>query len=133
MTKSREFARSLIEKARGDAYVLEKLVADPEAPRWVLGFHAQQAAEKAIKAVLSAQGVEYPAIHDLRRLLALLRDARIPVPPEPERLVALTPFSAMFRYEEPGEDDLNGPMEGNSQIRELAVQTIRWAESLLDR
>ena len=41
-----------------------------------LCFDAQQAAEKAIKAVLIHHGVEFPYVHDLNRLLALPRNAR---------------------------------------------------------
>ncbi len=37
-----------------------------------LCFDAQQAAEKAIKAVLIARGVDFPLVHDLARLLTLL-------------------------------------------------------------
>lgn len=38
----------------------------------IFGFHAQQAAEKALKAWLSVLDVEYPRTHDLTMLLALL-------------------------------------------------------------
>ncbi len=37
-----------------------------------LCFDAQQAAEKAIKGVLLARGIDFPYIHDLARLLTLL-------------------------------------------------------------
>ena len=36
----------------------------------IFGFHAQQAAEKALKAWLSALDVEYPRTHDLTMLLS---------------------------------------------------------------
>ncbi len=39
---------------------------------WVACFHAQQAAEKALKAVLVAQGAEPPFIHNLVALQALM-------------------------------------------------------------
>jgi hypothetical protein len=47
MNRSREYALALLEKARGDLYVLERLAPDADAPAWSLGFHAQQAAEKS--------------------------------------------------------------------------------------
>ena len=37
-----------------------------------LCFDAQQAAEKAIKAVMLQRNVEFPYVHDLGRLLSLL-------------------------------------------------------------
>lgn len=39
---------------------------------WVCCFHAQQSVEKALKAVLVAQGVEPPFIHNLVALQALM-------------------------------------------------------------
>ena len=39
-------------------------------------FDAQQAAEKAIKAVFMAHGLTFPYIHDLGRLLTVLAQAR---------------------------------------------------------
>ena len=44
-----------------------------------LCFDAQQAAEKAIKALLIARGVEFPYVHDLSRLLTVLVE---PVEPQ---------------------------------------------------
>jgi len=37
MNRSREYAEVLLEKARGDLYVLERLAADTDAPTWSLG------------------------------------------------------------------------------------------------
>ena len=42
----------LLDKAAQDEYVLDKLLSDPDAPVEVFGFHAQQAAEKLLKAIL---------------------------------------------------------------------------------
>ena len=48
---------------------------------WVCCFHAQQAAEKALKAVLVAQGAEPPFIHNLVALQALMpRDLELGTP-----------------------------------------------------
>lgn len=45
-----------------------------------LCFNAQQAAEKAIKAVLIARNIEFPYVHDLARLLSLLEDGGEVIP-----------------------------------------------------
>ena len=37
-------------------------------------FHSQQAAEKAMKGALVLEGIEFPYVHDLRRLRNLLPD-----------------------------------------------------------
>ena len=47
----------------------------------VVGFHAQQSIEKAIKAVLSARMIEFRRTHDLVSLLDLLQDHQVPAPP----------------------------------------------------
>jgi HEPN domain-containing protein len=40
-----------------------------------LCFEAQQAAEKAIKAVMIRRNIEFPYVHDLARLLSMLEEA----------------------------------------------------------
>jgi len=54
---SLEAARLLLAKARQDEYVLAQFAENPAAADETFGFHAQQAAEKLLKAALSAQGV----------------------------------------------------------------------------
>ena len=46
-----------------------------------LCFQAQQAAEKSIKAIMIKRDIDFPYVHDLRRLLALLQDAGEEIPP----------------------------------------------------
>ncbi len=49
-----------------------------------VAFHAQQAAEKVLKAVLVHATVEFPKTHDLQALLLLLRNSGISVGQEIE-------------------------------------------------
>ena len=100
MTESHELARILLEKAKGDQYVAERLVDDMDAPTWTFGFHAQQAVEKALKAVLSAHTVDYPRTHNLAMLLELLRQKDLTEPPDADDLPSLTPFGTVSRYED---------------------------------
>ena len=65
--------RRWLSKARTDltlASVILEQGADMDP--WVACFHAQQAAEKALKAVLVAQGAVPPYIHNLVALQALM-------------------------------------------------------------
>lgn len=55
MTRS-EQARLLQRKASQDLTVLDKLLDDPAIDDETLGYHAQQAAEKLIKALLALHG-----------------------------------------------------------------------------
>ena len=55
-----------------------------------VGFHAQQAVEKAMKAVLVLEGVAFPRTHDLEFLAARLRERRVDLPRELEHAQWLT-------------------------------------------
>jgi HEPN domain-containing protein len=65
-----------------------------------LCFHAQQAGEKALKAVLVANGVRFPKTHDLAFLMQLLPSA-VSVPPPLINLPVLNQYAVQQRY--PGE------------------------------
>lgn len=74
-------------------------MTDEEAfPDEIAGFHAQQAAEKLLKAWLAAHGLVFPLAHDLGVLLEILQDHER----EAGRfhgLLALNEFAVQFRYE----------------------------------
>lgn len=65
----------------------------------VVCFHAQQAAEKHIKAYLLAREIDFPFVHDLERLL----DLCIQCDPSFSELLGLalqlTPYAVGTRYE----------------------------------
>lgn len=66
--------------------------------RDVVGFHAQQAVEKYLKALLTRHQIEFPKTHVIRRLLILLE----PVDPAMAEALNeanwLSPFGAEVRY-----------------------------------
>ena len=66
-----------------------------------LCFDAQQAAEKAIKAVMIARNIEFPYVHDLDHLLSLLEDRGEVIPEAIRRAGDLTDYATITRY--PGE------------------------------
>ena len=80
--RRRALVRRWLSKARTDLTVaLVVLEQGPGMDPWVCCFHAQQAAEKALKAVLVAQGAEPPFIHNLVALQALMpRDLELGTP-----------------------------------------------------
>jgi HEPN domain-containing protein len=73
-------AQLLQRKAAQDLAVLRKLINDPTINTETLGFHAQQAAEKLIKALLALGGHDYPRTHDLGLLLDLLASVDVCIP-----------------------------------------------------
>jgi len=88
-----------------------------------LCFHAQQAAEKALKAVLVHHGIRVPRSHDMAYLMSIL-PASVRVPPPLMELPALTKYAVQQRY--PGE---LFPLTAKHRRRalELAEQAIAWA------
>lgn len=114
-----EYAKSDLAAARGPA---------PEGVMLeILCFHAQQAAEKSIKAVLVARGVPFPRIHSIERLTDLL-------PPDIARTAdvlesaRLTAYATVFRY--PGMPDPVSEERYDEAVR-LAEAVVSWAEETL--
>lgn len=77
----------------------EKVLDAPGVSDSILGFHAQQAAEKLMKALLSRLNVPYERIHDLGRLNALLALAGEILPPTPLALSELNDCAVVYRYD----------------------------------
>lgn len=100
-----DLAAVLLQKADQDIYVLKKLAGDAEAPVEVYGFHAQQATEKLIKAILSNSAIPYTRTHRLGELVDLAEDNGIHLPGGVEFLVDLTPYAVEFRYDVAPLDD----------------------------
>lgn len=95
-----EHVRTLLHKAAQDEAVLEELVTNPKFENETVGFHAQQAAEKLLKAWLSSLGVDYPKAHRLETLIDLLIANGKCLPDEFADLGQLTPFGTVFRYDD---------------------------------
>lgn len=89
-----------LRKAMQDELVLERLVNDRDVDDDTLGFHAQQAAEKLLKAALATVGLAYPRTHDLGVLIDLLAKGGVVLPDELADIDRLTPFGTVFRYDE---------------------------------
>ncbi len=66
--KQRELVRSLLHKAAQDEAAVERLMPDADLDDELIGFHAQQAVEKSLKAWLAHLGIDYPRIHSLETM-----------------------------------------------------------------
>ena len=93
-------------------------------------FHAQQAVEKAIKAILASKRIVFPLVHDVEELLELTRQGGISVPTSVAEAGSLTPFAVQARY--PGYDEEINSEEVEEAIR-LAEHAIAWASSMIKR
>lgn len=97
----------------------------PEVYLEDLCFDAQQAAEKAIKALLVKKGVAFPYVHDIAHLLSLVEQTGVQIPDQVRRAEDLTRYAVVTRY--PG---LAEPVS-ESHYRDALVgaeAVVRWAE-----
>jgi len=108
-----EHARLLYRLARDNLVVLQTLEPLPAIPPAILGFHAQQAVEKALKAWLSFLGLAYPRIHHLKNLFDLVEEQDPAGALNFRALQRLTPFAVQFRY-----DDFD-PADVTDDFREI--------------
>jgi len=127
--RSREYADVLLHKAAQDAFALDKLVPDPESPNEIIGFHAQQAVEKLLKAVLSFHGIDFRHTHDLVELIDLVEANGIPCPDYVHESRRLNAVAAIFRYDRLTPDDAAAfeRMWAGAGVR----KTTRWAEEIV--
>lgn len=92
-----EQVRMLLLLARKDLRVAQILADASEPEPEAIGFHLQQATEKALKAWLSYRKVIAPKVHDLSLLLSALEEAGEEVSAFLS-MVELNPFAVQFRY-----------------------------------
>ena len=71
----REFVRQWLRKADEDLAAARLLMTERPDLRYASAFHAQQAAEKYLKATLVWHQVEFPKTHDIDLLLNLVATA----------------------------------------------------------
>ena len=91
-------------------------------------FHAQQAAEKALKAVYVANDIPFAFIHDLNQLVDDLEKGGVKVPPKIRNVKALeeiTRYAVINRYVH---DTGPTPYKRRKAIR-IAMQTVDWARA----
>lgn len=93
-----------------------------------LCFDAQQAAEKAIKAVLIALDVPFPYIHDLGRLLTLVAQEGREVLPSLRQAARLTRIAVVARY--PGLPEAVTREEYEAAVA-IAAEVVRWAAGII--
>jgi muramoyltetrapeptide carboxypeptidase LdcA involved in peptidoglycan recycling len=66
-----------------DATAVREFAGNLEIADSIIGFHAQQAVEKWLKAITAARGIQHKPIHDIDRLIELLEKADVELPLDP--------------------------------------------------
>jgi HEPN domain-containing protein len=90
-----------------------------------VGFHAQQAVEKALKVAIVLAEIELPRSHDLE-MLAEQAAVRASLPNELAGVDWLTPWAVALRYDEP-----TTALDRAAAVA-AAESACRWARALLD-
>lgn len=117
-----------LSRARSDL-TLAQMVDDERILPEILTFHAQQAAEKAIKALLIHDQVEFPRTHVITLLLNICEQAGHPISEQLNEALVLTRYAVATRY--PSEED---PVT-RDEAREAALtaaNVLIWVEDQLE-
>lgn len=121
-------AKKYLRKAKEDEIVLDKLIDDKQVSDFIWGFHAQQAAEKLLKSVLTIHKIEFEKTHDLVLLSDLLIKNKIKIVFDLAKLENLNPYAVAFRYD----DDVDKDKTLNRKDTKKFISEVRkWAEDLM--
>lgn len=91
-------------------------------------FDAQQAAEKALKAVLLYRERQFPYLHDLAQLLALIEQTGLDLSPEIRRVAILSDYAVATRYPGVAEPVTRDEYE---EALQLAERVVLWARDII--
>ena len=110
----------LLKKSSEDEAALPTLSADSH-----FGFHAQQAIEKSLKALITQLGDSHEFTHDLLVLVKHLKRLGETLPVLPMNIIELTDYAGVFRYDEPPHiSDRAVILESVRILREHVAQRI---------
>lgn len=90
-------------------------------------FHAQQAAEKYLKAYMSFNGIEFPFIHNLEKLVEICAAHDPEFSAIKDSAQSLTPFAVEARYDQdfwPDTTTVQEAILGAERIRQLIVKRL---------
>jgi HEPN domain-containing protein len=91
-------------------------------------FNAQQAAEKALKAVLQFNDIRFRFVHDLNELIVTLENNGVTVPERVQEAGTLTEYAVETRY--PGEYEPVTDDECTEAVK-LAADVVEWAKAIV--
>jgi HEPN domain-containing protein len=95
-----DLAALLSRKAGNDATAAREFADNSDISDEIIGFHAQQAVEKWLKAVMASLGLPQQRTHDIDRLSTVLEENDVRLPVVRSRLAELTDFAVPLRYED---------------------------------
>ncbi len=123
-----ELSRVLLGLARDDDFAARSLLPVEGVADAILGFHAQQAVEKSLKAVLASADVQFPYSHDLDGLIELCRGNGLEVPDALEDADQLSPYGVRMRYGASHDTRLD-----RDQALGWSAAAVEWARGIVER
>lgn len=110
-----QLVRQWVEKAEEDFRTAEYTLTMPaNCPCATVCFHSQQCVEKYVKALLVWRAIDFPRIHDIGELAALLPDD-LSLPLTAEEQEGLTDYAVVSRY--PGDQEPISLEEAQQAVR----------------
>jgi HEPN domain-containing protein len=122
MTPHHEEALRFLRLADRDIDVLRHIKDLQDVHISMVCFHAQQAVEKSLKAVLFKRQIDFSRTHDLERLAEMLAAEGVILPCTLEELHRLNPYAVTFRY-----DDKEIKLLTRDQAASIVDRVRRWA------
>jgi HEPN domain-containing protein len=92
-----------------------------------VGFHAQQAVEKALKATLASKQIAYPFSHDIALMIEICEERGLDLPDEIREAEILNPYAAALRYGLGESEDVDV-----ADALRWAAAAVEWAESQIE-
>jgi len=128
MKKSKaDLVRGWLEKARRDLKVALNELRGSEPFTDIICFHAQQAAEKYLKAYLTWHEIEFPKTHALEDLVLLAGQKDPAFLALKDEVALLTPYAVETRYpefEEPLLEDAREAVQVAEKVREFVLRRL---------
>ena len=128
MCANLELARQWVAKARNDLLNADNNLGAEEIPFDTVCFHCQQAAEKLLKAYLTAYGQTPPHTHDLLLLLESILPFSVDAERLRDSLALLMPYAVEIRYPD---DWFQPSLEDAQEARGAAEQVFIWIQTVL--
>jgi HEPN domain-containing protein len=122
-----DHARALLKKAANDLIAAEAIL-DTEHALDTVCFHAQQAVEKSLKAILAFYDVSYPWRHDLGELVNLVKPLAPQIAPLEDRILRMSPYAVEARYD----DEFDPLLVEASQAFDTADEVYRLICKILE-
>ncbi len=119
-----DLVRGWLEKARRDLVIAQRELTSARPFTDIACFHAQQAAEKYLKAYLIWHSIPSPRTHALEDLALLAAQQDAAFLALKDRVVVLTPYAVEARYpelEEPLLDDARKAVEIAHEVESMVL------------